>query len=256
MENIKVIAITQARVGSTRLPGKVLLPLGADTLLGVHLERLKKAKAIDACIVATTKEEGSEKIVGIAKNKGTLVYQGSLDDVLDRFYQAALSHKPSHVVRITSDCPLIDPQLMDSVVSQAINGGYDYYANTLAEDFPDGQDVEVFTFKALEKAWKEAKSKVEREHVTPYIRNNSSFKGGDMFKSDDYPAPENFNHVRMTVDEAIDLEVIQWLVGELGPDKDWLTYTKYMLANPNKLANSTIQRNEGYIKLLRKESDR
>ena len=192
-------------------------------------------------------------IVNIAESKGISTFQGSLNDVLDRFYQAALLHKPTHVVRVTSDCPLIDHELIDSVVMEAINEGYDYFANILVEDFPDGQDVEVFTFKALEKAWNEATTNTEREHVTPYIRNNSSFKGGSVFKSADYSAPENYNHVRMTVDEAIDLEVMQWLVNELGTDKDWLTYTKYMLANQKRLANAQIQRNHGYIKSLENE---
>jgi len=256
MEHIKTIAITQARVGSTRLPRKVLLTLGRDTLLGVHLARLSQAKSIDQCIVATTNEKDSESIVKSAERIGVSTFQGSLNDVLDRFYKAALRHRPTHVVRVTSDCPLIDPELIDKVVQEAVAGGFDYFANTLVEDYPDGQDVEVFTFQALEKAWNEASTNTEREHVTPYIINNSSFKGGTVFKSADYPAPENYNHVRMTVDEAVDLEVMQWLVNELGTDKDWLTYTKHMLANPNKLTNSTIQRNEGYMKSLIKESDR
>jgi spore coat polysaccharide biosynthesis protein SpsF (cytidylyltransferase family) len=255
MEQVKVIAITQARVGSTRLPRKVLLPLGNDTLLGIHLARLSQANSVDQCIVATTNEEESETIVKLAEAKGISTFQGSLNDVLDRFYQAALPYQPSHIVRITSDCPLIDPNLIDKVVEEAISGGYDYYANILVEDFPDGQDVEVFTFEALERAWNEATTNTEREHVTPYIRNNSSFKGGTLFKSADYQAPENFNHVRMTVDEAIDLEVMQWLVSELGTDKDWLLYTKHMLANQDKLANARIQRNEGYLKSLEKESE-
>ena len=253
MEQLKVIAITQARVGSTRLPRKVLLPLGDETLLGVHLKRLSQAKSIDKFIVATTDEEGSQAIVNIAKSKGISTFQGSLNDVLDRFYQAALLHEPTHVVRVTSDCPLIDFELIDIVVKEAVNEGYDYFTNTLVEDFPDGQDVEVFTFKALEKAWNEAKTNTEREHVTPYIRNNSNFKGGSLFKSADYPAPENFNHVRMTVDEAIDLKVMQWLVVELGSDKDWLTYTKFILANPHQLDNAHIQRNEGFLKSLKNE---
>lgn len=253
MEQVKVLAITQARVGSTRLPRKVLLPLGDETILGVHLKRLSQAKSIDKCVVATTNEEESQSIVSIANSKGVSTFQGSLNDVLDRFYQATLLHEPTHIVRVTSDCPLIDPELIDSVVKQAINEGHDYFANILVEDFPDGQDVEVFTFKALEKAWNKAKTNTEREHVTPYIRNNSSFKGGSLFKSADYPAPENFNHVRMTVDEAIDLEVMQWLVEELGTDKDWLTYTKFMLANQNQLDNAHIQRNEGFLKSIKNE---
>ena len=253
MEQVKVIAISQARVSSTRLPRKVLLPLGQETLLGVHLTRLGQAKYIDKCIVATTSEVESQAIVRIAESKGISTFRGSLNDVLDRFYQAALLYQPTHVIRVTSDCPLIDPELIDCVVKEAITGGYDYFANILVEDFPDGQDVEVFTFKALEKAWNEATTNAEREHVTPYIRNNSSFKGGSLFKSADYPAPDNFNHVRMTVDEAIDLEVMQWLVEELGTDKDWLTYTKFMLANQNQLDNAHIKRNEGFLKSLKNE---
>jgi len=253
MEQVKVIAITQARVGSTRLPRKVLLPLGDETLLGVHLKRLSQAKSVDKCIVATTDEEESQSIINIAKSKGFSTFQGQLNDVLDRFYQAALLHEPTHVVRVTSDCPLIDPELIDSIVKQAINEGHDYFSNTLIEDFPDGQDVEVFTFKALEKAWNTAKTNTEREHVTPYIRNNSTFKGGSLFKSADYSAPENYNRVRMTVDEAIDLEVMQWLVEELGADKDWLTYTKFILANQYQLDNTHILRNEGYLKSLENE---
>lgn len=255
MEQIKVIAITQARIGSTRLPRKVLLPLGEETLLGVHLKRLSQAKSIDECIVATTDEEGSQAILRIAESKAVTTFQGSMNDVLDRFYHAALPHAPTHVVRVTSDCPLIDPHLIDKIVKETIKGGYDYFANVLVEDFPDGQDIEVFTFKALEKAWNKATSNTEREHVTPYIRKNSSFRGGSLFKSADYPAPENFNHVRMTVDEAIDLEVMQWLVKQLGTDKDWLTYTKYMLANQHQLANAHIQRNEGYQKSLTKDTE-
>jgi spore coat polysaccharide biosynthesis protein SpsF (cytidylyltransferase family) len=247
MEQIKVIGITQARVGSTRLPRKVLLPLGQETVLGVHLNRLKQAIKLDKCIVATTDEAESNAIVKIAKDKGLYSFKGSLNDVLDRFYQAALPYQPTHVVRVTSDCPLIDPNLIDMLVEKAIDGGFDYFANILVEDFPDGQDIEVFTFKALEEAWSKSTTQTEREHVTPYIRNNSSFKGGKLFSSADYPAPENYNHVRMTIDEPIDLEVLQWLVEELGTDKDWLTYTEYMLANEEKLTNARIKRNEGYL---------
>jgi spore coat polysaccharide biosynthesis protein SpsF len=178
---MRIVLITQARIGSTRFPNKVTMPLGTSTLLGVHLERVKKAKMVTACVVATTNEDGVNVITGIAQHSGVSVYQGNLNDVLDRFYQAALPFKPDYVVRVTSDCPLLDANLIDAVIELTIKEKADYGANILIEEFPDGQDVEVFTFSALQKAWEEAVLPSEREHVTPYIRNNSSVKGGGDF---------------------------------------------------------------------------
>lgn len=255
MDHVNVLCITQARVGSSRLPKKVLLPLGNQTLLGVHLERLKKAKRIDKIIVATTFEPESEEIVKITREKGITVFKGSLDDVLDRFYQAAVSYKPTLVVRVTSDCPLIDPILIDQVIEEAIQEGYDYCANTLVEDFPDGQDVEVFTFNALEAAWKEANLPSEREHVTPYIRKQSKPDTRPYFKLGNFSAPESFGHLRMTVDEPKDMMVMDWLVNELGIDKDWLTYARFMEQHKNQLINTSIGRNEGYYKSVEKDNN-
>lgn len=245
---MRVVAITQARIGSSRLPGKVLLEVGEDTLLGLHLKRLSKSKKLDKIIVATTNEKDSDKICDIAAKYSLGCFKGSLEDVLDRYYQAALRFNPDYVVRVTSDCPLLDPELVDSVVEKAVEGDFDYYSNILTEDFPDGQDIEVFKMGALKAAWKKAKKKSEREHVTPYIRENSDFNGGEMFKAGDYPAPKNYNHVRMTVDELPDLEVIRWLVAELGSDRKWEHYADYMIQNPSKLKNAGIIRNEGFIK--------
>jgi spore coat polysaccharide biosynthesis protein SpsF len=245
---MKIIAITQARIGSSRLPKKVLLPLGKDTLLGTHLERLKQSKLLDKIIVATTEEEESILICEIAKAKGLKWFKGSLNDVLDRFYQAARTESPDYVVRVTSDCPLIDPQLLDAVISEAIKGGYDYYSNIFLEEFPDGQDIEVFKMGVLEQAWKEGILTSEREHVTPYIRNNSDFNGGKLFRSGNYPAPANFNHVRMTVDEPADYETMRWLIDKIGISKSWKDYTDYMIENTEKLKNNQIIRNEGYLK--------
>lgn len=250
---MKVLAITQARVGSSRLPGKVLLPIGKETLLGIHLNRLKKAKSLSAILVATTHEDQSDEIVNIAKEKEVLSYKGDTNDVLDRFYQAAKLYEPEYLVRVTSDCPLIDPQLIDAVVEAAVNGDYDYFSNTLTEDFPDGQDIEVVKMSVLTQAWKSASKPSEREHVTPYIRTNSNFNGGSLFKAGDYSSPVNYNQVRMTVDEQADYEVIFWLIGKLGDDKGWQEYADYMLANPERLANSAILRNEGYLNALKQD---
>jgi spore coat polysaccharide biosynthesis protein SpsF (cytidylyltransferase family) len=250
----KTILVTQARIGSSRFPEKVIQKLGNSTLLGVHLERLKKSKMASQIIVATTNEPKSDQIIGIAENAGVTVFQGATDDVLDRFYKAVALHNPDYVVRVTSDCPLIDASLIDEVITMVHEHQLDYGSNTLIENYPDGQDVEVFTFKALQKAWETATLLSDREHVTPYIRKNTDFNKGDLFKAMNYPAPGNFNHIRMTVDEPADLETVALLIQELGVNCDWKTYTNYIIAHQEMLKNQTIIRNEGYIKSLNKDA--
>src|SRR5690606_21561491 len=137
------------------------------------------------------------------------VFQGSTEDVLDRFYNAVKDEKPEYVVRVTSDCPLIDAKLIDQVINMVIEKNLDYGSNTLKEEYPDGQDVEVFKFDALKNAWENASLLSDREHVTPYIRKNSSFNNKHLFKSENFDSPANMNHIRMTVDEPIDLETIR-----------------------------------------------
>lgn len=255
MELNKTILVTQARIGSSRFPEKVLQKLGNSTLLGVHLERLKKSTLASQIIVATTHEPKSDQIISIAEKAGVTVFQGATDDVLDRFYQAVVHHYPNYVVRVTSDCPLIDATLIDEVITMVQENNLDYGSNTIVENYPDGQDVEVFTFKALQKVWETATLLSDREHVTPYIRRNTDFNNGIMFKAMNYPAPENFNHVRMTVDEPADLETVALLIQELGVNCDWKTYTNYILAHQEALQNQTIIRNEGYIKSLNKDTN-
>lgn len=253
MESIKTVIITQARVGSTRFPNKVTRKLSDTTLLGMHLERIKGAKNATHWIVATTEEEGVNEIVDIAKNANVDVYQGSLNDVLDRFYQAASIFQPDYVVRVTSDCPLIDPNLIDQVIEATLSSNADYGANIFIEEFPDGQDVEVFTFAALKNAWENAVLPSEREHVTPFIRNNSDLKNGTLFKAIHYPCSNNFNHVRMTVDEPQDLETVEKLVAILGKNETWETYTNYLIHHINLFNNQDILRNEGYLKSLKND---
>lgn len=250
MVDKKISIITQARVGSTRFPKKVLQSVNGESMLGLHIKRLQQSRLADSIIVATTHEEYVEKIVEIADNMKVKIFQGSTKDVLDRFYQASLLDKPDIVVRVTSDCPLIDAELVDKVIQMAIDQNLDYCANILQQEFPDGQDIEVFKFSALEKAWNEAKLESDREHVTPFIRRNSTFFDEELFKSGNYDAPDNFNGIRMTVDEPVDLETIKVLVNSLGTNKNWMSYTKYIIENPDKFKNQNIIRNEGYNKSL------
>jgi len=253
MELAQTILITQARTGSTRLPKKVLLKVGDNELLKIQLNRLSLCKEIDKIIVATTISPDDDIIVNLCKGWNQEVKRGSVDDVLDRYFQSLKSLQPQWVVRVTSDCPLIDPNLVDAVIKMAKTTDVDYASNVLEERYPDGQDVEVFKFSALERAWKEATLTSDREHVTPYIRTNSSYKGGKLFNSVNFPCGDNFSEIRMTVDEPRDFELIKKLIEDLGTNETWLTYTKHILANNYTQINSNIIRNEGFLKSLKND---
>ncbi len=253
MESIKTLLITQARLGSTRLPGKVLLKINNEELLNIHLNRIEECRLVDKFIVATTTNEEDDAIVSLCHKRNVQSSRGSVEDVLDRFYQAAKDIKPEWVVRLTSDCPLIDPTLVDAVIAFAQVNEVDYCSNTLIENFPDGQDVEVFKYSALEQAWKEAKLKSEREHVTPYIRKNSNHNGGSLFSAINFPCIDNFSYIRMTVDEPLDLELIEKVILNLGTDQSWLTYTNYIINNQLNQINANIIRNEGMLKSLKND---
>jgi len=253
---MKVLAITQARYGSTRLPAKILKEVNGTTLLEIHLRRILQAKSIDKLKIATTDEEGSKFIVAVAEKVGVDYFKGSVDDVLSRFYGTASPEKPDYVIRLTSDCPLIDPTVIDSVVNFCIEGDYDY-ASTDPETFPDGLDTEVMKFSVLEKAYKEANLTSEREHVTPYIWKNGTNRGGTLFKTARLVNPLgefNANDNRITIDEPEDFEVIKALIQKLGIDKTWKDYIDYLYSHPEiKALNSRFKNNEGYEKSIKND---
>lgn len=250
---INTVIITQARTGSTRLPNKVLMKINDTELLKIHIDRLSKSRLKDKLIVATTISNNDKKIIDCCNKWNVSWFSGSEDDVLDRFYQACKDIKPEWVVRVTSDCPLIDSTIIDGVIAMAKVNNLDYCSNVLIEDFPDGQDVEVFKFKVLEKAWRNATLKSDREHVTPYIRRNSSCNHGELFKSMNFPCFSNYNSIRMTVDEPKDFELIQTLISTLGVNQTWLTYVNHIIENNLNNINSKIFRNEGYFKSLKND---
>lgn len=249
----KTILITQARYGSTRLPGKVLKEINGKSLLQIHLERLKKCKSVSEIIVATTTNSEDQVIYDKAIEWGFTSSRGSESDVLDRFYQAVKDKNADWIVRVTSDCPLIDPVLVDNVIDFVQLNNKDYGANIIIENFPDGQDIEVFKFSALEKAWHNAKLLSEREHVTPYIRNNSNLKGENIFSSISYKNSIDYSKIRITVDESSDFELIKTIITELGCNKSWLEYTEYIINNQLFEINGNIIRNEGYLKSLKND---
>jgi spore coat polysaccharide biosynthesis protein SpsF len=248
---MKVLAITQARYNSTRLPGKVLKKISDRTLLQIHLERIKQSKLISKIKVATTTEPEASAIVDICEKMGIEAYKGSIDDVLDRFYQTALPEKPDYIVRMTSDCPLIDAVEIDKVINCILNNDCDYVSNCMEPTLPDGLDVEVFRFSALKKAFLEAKLKSDREHVTPYIERNSTVNNGTLFNSFSYKNEHDFSQYRLTVDETEDFDLIEILIQKLGIDKGWKDYIDYINKNPEILnINSKFSRNEGYQRSL------
>lgn len=250
---LKTILVTQARTGSTRLPGKVLKEVNGKSLLQIHLDRISKSSRIDDIVVATTINHEDIIIYNNAIKWGYRSSKGSEENVLDRFYQAVKDDNADWIVRVTSDCPLLDPKLLDEVIEFAKNHNYDYVSNGLIEHFPDGQDVEVFKFSALEKAWKNATLISELEHVTPYIINNSDVRDGTIFKGANYDCKQDFSHIRMTVDEPRDFDLVEHLILNLGTDKTWLEYTDYIEAHDLTRMNDQIIRNEGLIKSLKKD---
>ncbi len=253
---MKILAITQARYGSTRLPAKILKVVNGMTLLEIHLRRILQAKTIHQLKIATTDEEGSKYIIDVADKVGVGYYQGSVDDVLSRFYHAAETEKPDYVLRFTSDCPLIDPEVIDMIVNFALQHPEYDYLSADPGSYPDGLDTEVMKFSALKKAYNEARLTSEREHVTPYIWKNGTAAGGTLFKSYKFVNPVgDYSSIRITLDTPEDFELLKKVIEENGIRLGWREYVAYLQKHDEILAiNSMFERNEGYAKSLNNDS--
>lgn len=213
---MKTTAIIQARMGSTRLPGKVLKPVLGQPMLARQIERVKRARTLDQIVVATTTNPLDYQICRLADQLDVLCYRGSETDVLDRFYQAAKKFRADVIVRLTGDCPIIDPAVIDMTVTAFHRKPADYVANVHRRSFPRGMDVEVFSFRALETAWKHARSSYNREHVTAYIYARPKvFKFKTILALPQLRRPE----LRLTVDEPADLKLIRQIYQRLYPQK-------------------------------------
>jgi spore coat polysaccharide biosynthesis protein SpsF len=207
-----ILAILQARASSRRLPGKVLKPILGRPMLALQLERVGRAQRIDRLLVATSLDPSDDPIATLCRDLGVGCFRGSLDDVLDRFYQAAAEQKAASVVRLTGDCPLADPAVIDRVVGIHTGGGYDYTSNVLRRTYPDGLDVEMVRFACLEVAWREAQLPSEREHVMPFVNRRP-----DRFKLHDVTQPNDLSHWRWVVDEPEDFAFITRIYEALYP---------------------------------------
>lgn len=202
----RTVAIIQARMSSSRLPGKVLMPIAGRPAILFMCERVRRARSIDALCVATSVDPSDDPLAACVAEAGIAVHRGSLDDVLDRFAAAGRAHQAELAVRVTGDCPLADPELIDQVVALVAEGGFDYASNVDPPTYPDGLDVEAMTMAALEQAAAEAKLGSEREHVTLFIRNRPErFRAGRVTSALDLSA------LRWTVDYADDLALVRRL---------------------------------------------
>lgn len=246
-----VVAITQARLSSTRLPKKILRTIGHQTALELHLSRIKKSKGIDKVVLATSSDEGIEVLSPLAKNLNVEFFKGSTDDVLDRFYQAAKHSKAEIVVRLTSDCPLVDPQMLDEMLLMFKKHPVDFMSSNFAAKLPDGFDIEIMTFQALEAAWKQASLKTDREHVTPYIIRESDLGGGHLFKAEKIDFTHNDSDLRVTLDYEEDLDLLNKVVQAIGPDKSKDEYIQYLRQHPEVVQINKAAAQKGGLSFMK-----
>jgi len=246
---LRILALVQARTSSTRLPGKVLMPILGRPMLALHLERLKRCTTFTNLVVATSNDPSDDALAELCTSEGVDCFRGSLADVLDRFVHAARPFSPDIVVRLTGDCPLADPKLIDDIVFRFVKSDFDYLSNCAPATFPDGLDVEVMRFRDLEIAAREAVLPSHREHVTPFIR-----KQPERFEVSNYFSEIDRSFMRWTVDEPEDFEFVKRVYERLYPAIPAFTTDDVfaLLALEPELAsiNSRFERNEGSKKSL------
>jgi spore coat polysaccharide biosynthesis protein SpsF len=258
---MRPVAIIQARIGSTRLPGKILMPLRGHPMLWHVVQRVRATLSITEVVVATTTEERDEPVRAFCAAAGIACFSGSEQDVLDRFYQAAVRHQADPVVRITADCPLVDPGVIERVLTMYATGKFDHVgvatgAGAAFQEqgrFPDGLDAECFSFAALERAWREATAASDREHVTPFIwRQPGRFRLGVLRPHADYST------LRWTVDTAADFQVAEQIYAALYAEHrvfDMHDVLRYLQLHPElTAANQSSIGKEGYKELWQVES--
>lgn len=252
---MNIVAIIQARMSSTRLPKKVLLPLGKKTVIENVYDRVSRSKLINKVVLATTTDPSDDILSEFCQSKGMEVFRGSLDDVLDRYYQAGKHYKTDVIVRITGDCPLCDAEIIDRTVSKHIKDHNDFTATAYLgnETFADGLDVDVFDFSAIKTSWEKARLSYQREHVGQYITANAKdFKIGHIENS------ENLSSKRWTLDEPNDYEFLKAVYQGLGQesnDFNMKEILQYLKDHPElENLNHQIIRNEGLHKSAKKDN--
>ena len=244
-----VVAVLQARMSSYRLPGKVLMPILGRPMLAHQIERLLRCRGFDMLAVATSEAPEDAAIVALCEEVGVACIRGSLDDVLDRVYRTARRYYADHVVRLTGDCPLADPEVIERVVRFHLDHGFDYTTNVFPPSWPDGLDVEVVKFQCLEEAWREARLPSEHEHVTSFIETRP-----ERYQRGNVEWESNFAHLRWTVDEPEDFELVRRIYTSLYPGNPTFATADVLAlieAEPDLARiNAGIDRNAGFVKAL------
>lgn len=246
MKNQKINVIIQARMGSTRLPGKILRPIMGRPMLSYLIERVKLIQMPHTAIIATTTNPQDNVIEDFARQEDILFFRGCEEDVLDRYYQACCKYPADVIVRLTSDCPLIDPSIVDQAIHlfQTDATRLDYLSNTLQRTFPRGMDVEVFSFEVLKMASHEASSPFDREHVTPFLYRHS-----ERFHLSNFTHLPDVSKYRLTVDTSEDFLLINKIFEELYPNKKKFTLDDILRAfeqHPEwKEINAHVKQKEG-----------
>ena len=247
-------AIIQARTGSTRLPRKIFLEIQGKIILEHVVDRVKRIKNCRKIVLATTNKEQDNALEQVAEELNLSLFRGSEENVLDRFYQAAKKFEIDPIIRITADCPLLDPEVSSKVVSFYLEGDYDYASNTRPPTFPDGLDTEIFSFDALEKSHEEAELLSEKEHVTAYIANHP-----EIFRMGNVIGEQDMSDLRLTLDEKKDLILIEEIYNELYPKNPFFGLKEIIelfKRRPELLKiNQQIIRNEGYLKSLQRDKE-
>jgi spore coat polysaccharide biosynthesis protein SpsF len=210
---MSIVCIIQARMGSERLPGKVLQSIEGKPMIERVIERVERSHLVDGIVIATTTLPQDDVLAELCATMGWNCYRGSEQDVLDRYYRAAQHYGADYIVRVTSDCPLVDPTVLDYVTAAFVSSApaVDYASNTITRTYPRGLDIEIFSFAALELAWNDDKAANWREHVTPYIHQQA-----DKFRLLIVTNPVDFSHYRWTVDTPQDLDLVRRIYSHFG----------------------------------------
>lgn len=252
---MKIVGIVQARMGSTRLPGKMMKEVLGKPMVQYVFDRVQPSQRMAEVWLATTTDASDDVLADWAKTHGVKCYRGSVNDVLDRYYQTAKLAGAEVVVRITGDCPLADYQVIDTVINGYLTEypTFDYVCNTQPPTFPDGLDTEVFSFVSLEKAWNEAKLPSEREHVTPYI-----WKHPEIFKIKNILNGVDLSGLRWTLDTEEDFSLIRLIIEAMATEKNYPDFSRILeiFREHPEWANINAQykRNEGYAKSLKEDT--
>jgi len=246
--------IIQARMSSTRLPGKVMMKIdNENTMLDCVINQLKTSKQIKNLVIATTEQKEDDVIVELAKRREIKYFRGDKEDVLDRYYQCAKKFSLETIVRMTSDSPFLDPLIVDKTVNKFQEDDFDFVSNNLIRTFPIGIDTEIFSFKTLEQAWKEAKLPSEREHVTPFIKKNK-----EVFKIYNLENNQKIPIYRLTIDRNEDLEFLRAIASNITKQPILMEDIYELFLQKPKildLYNDGMNLNEGYNKSLKDDEE-